>query len=40
MKDMDEWFIMKDLTKHRQKALEWRQCKSNAERGDLLRRMA
>ena len=28
----DEWFIMKDSTKHRETALNWRRCKSNAER--------
>jgi hypothetical protein len=28
----DEWFIMKDSTKHRENALNWRRCKSNAER--------
>ena len=32
MADIDEWFYMKDLTKHRQNALDWRRCKSNAER--------
>jgi hypothetical protein len=37
MEDMDEWFIMKDPTKHRQKALEWRRCKSNAERGRFVK---
>ena len=29
---MDEWFIMKDSTQHRENALEWRRCKSTAER--------
>ena len=24
MADIDEWFYMKDLTKHRQNALDWR----------------
>ncbi|GBB89974.1 hypothetical protein RclHR1_16820006 [Rhizophagus clarus] len=32
MADMSDWFIMKDPVEHRQKALEWRRCKSNAER--------
>jgi len=32
MGDMAEWFIMKDSTKHRENALNWRRCKSNAER--------
>jgi hypothetical protein len=29
---MDEWFIMKDSAEHRKNALDWRRCKSNAER--------
>ncbi|GBB87738.1 hypothetical protein RclHR1_14210005 [Rhizophagus clarus] len=32
MADMSDWFIMKDPVEHRQKALKWRRCKSNAER--------
>src|SRR6185437_11695965 len=32
MADIDEWFYMKDSTKHRQNALDWRRYKSNAER--------
>ena len=32
MKDMNDWFINKNPTRHRQKALEWRRCKNNAER--------
>ncbi|GBB98167.1 hypothetical protein RclHR1_31510001 [Rhizophagus clarus] len=32
MADMSDWFIMKDPVEHHQKALEWRRCKSNAER--------
>ena len=32
MGDMAEWFIMKDSTNHRENALNWRRCKSNAER--------
>ncbi|GBC01244.1 hypothetical protein RclHR1_41020001, partial [Rhizophagus clarus] len=32
MADMSNWFIIKDPVEHHQKALEWRQCKSNAER--------
>ena len=32
MANMDEWFITKDSTKHRQNALDWRRCTSNAER--------
>lgn len=32
MKNMDEWFIRKDSALHRQKAIEWRRCKSNAAR--------
>ena len=30
--DIDEWFIMKDSTKHRQNALDWRRCNSNSDR--------
>ena len=29
---MNEWFIQKDSAVHRQKALEWRRCNSDAER--------
>ena len=29
---MDEWFIGKDSREHRQRVLEWRYCKSDAER--------
>ncbi|GBB85073.1 hypothetical protein RclHR1_11640011, partial [Rhizophagus clarus] len=32
MADMSDWFIIKDPVEHYQKALEWRRCKSNAER--------
>ena len=32
MQNMDEWFIRKDSREHRQKALEWRYCKSDVER--------
>ena len=32
MGDMAEWFIMKDSTNHHENALNWRWCKSNAER--------
>jgi hypothetical protein len=30
--NMDEWFVMKDLTIHCENALNWRRCKSKAER--------
>ena len=32
MNDMDSWFVSKDLALYHQKALEWRQCKSDAAR--------
>jgi hypothetical protein len=32
MENMEEWFVKKDSTKHRENALEWRRCKSNAGR--------
>jgi hypothetical protein len=32
MEDMDEWFITKDSTKHRENAQKWRQCKSDVAR--------
>src|SRR5687768_15963683 len=32
MEDMENWFITRDSTKHRQDALEWRHCKSDASR--------
>ena len=32
IQNMDEWFIGKDLHEHWQRALEWRYCKSDAER--------
>ena len=30
--NMDSWFVSKDSALYRQKALEWRQCKSDAAR--------
>jgi hypothetical protein len=38
MADIDEWFVMKDATVHRQNALDWRKCKSNAERNKFVKR--
>ena len=32
MNEMDEWFITRDSVQHRQNALEWRRCKSDATR--------
>ena len=32
MNNMDSWFVSKDSALYRQKALEWRQCKSDAAR--------
>lgn len=38
MENMEEWFIKKDSTKHRQNALDWRRCKSNAERARFVKK--
>ena len=32
MDDMDEWFVIRDSAKHRQDAIGWRTCKSDAAR--------
>ena len=34
---MDEWFIMKDSAKHRQNALDWRRCNTNAARSRFVK---
>ena len=30
MEDMDDWFITRDLSQHRQNAIGWRRCNSDA----------
>ena len=37
MDDMNEWFIIRDSTQHRQNAIEWRCCKSNAARKQFMK---
>jgi len=37
MQNMDEWFIGKDSYEHQQRALEWRYCKSDAERKQFIK---
>ena len=32
MEDMDEWFIARDSSQHRQNAIGWQRCNSNAAR--------
>ena len=32
MDDMDEWFVIQNSDQHREDAIEWRHCKSDADR--------
>jgi len=32
MEDMEDWFITRDSSQHRQNAIGWRRCNSNAAR--------
>ena len=35
--NMDEWFVMKDSTEHRQNAINWRKCKFNKKRNEFVK---
>ena len=39
MEDMNAWFIARDLTEHRQNALEWRRCSSYTSRKNHVKEM-